>query len=90
MRSLIREMNRPIAAFAGEANCLGLDANMFFPERGDSTREAKRVCAGCKVRAECLAYALKHGERCGIWGGKSERERRLMRYEIKHGEPKSV
>lgn len=61
------------------ANCLGVDPDLFFPERGASTREAKEVCKGCSVRAECLEYALSNGERFGIWGGLSERERRRLR-----------
>jgi WhiB family transcriptional regulator, redox-sensing transcriptional regulator len=64
-----------------QANCLGVDPDLFFPERGASTREAKSVCRGCEVRAECLEYALAHGEKFGIWGGLSERERRRVRRE---------
>jgi WhiB family transcriptional regulator, redox-sensing transcriptional regulator len=62
-----------------QANCLGVDPDLFFPERGASTREAKGVCRGCEVRTECLEYALDHGEKFGIWGGLSERERRRVR-----------
>src|SRR5258705_13711775 len=61
------------------ANCLGVDPDLFFPERGASTKEAKGVCGGCEVRTECLEYALRHGEKFGIWGGMSERERRRIR-----------
>jgi WhiB family redox-sensing transcriptional regulator len=61
------------------ANCLGVDPDLFFPERGASTREAKSVCRGCEVRLECLEYALAQGEKFGIWGGLSERERRRVR-----------
>src|SRR5437016_12267696 len=62
-----------------QANCLGVDPDLFFPERGASTREAKEVCRGCVVREECLEYALSNGEKYGIWGGMSERERRRLR-----------
>ena len=62
-----------------QANCLGVDPDLFFPERGASTKEAKAVCRGCEVRVECLEYALSHGEKFGIWGGLSERERRRVR-----------
>jgi WhiB family transcriptional regulator, redox-sensing transcriptional regulator len=51
----------------------------YFPERGASTKEARAVCAGCLVRAECLDYALRIGTKHGIWGGMSERERRRLR-----------
>ena len=61
------------------ANCLGVDPDLFFPERGASTREAKEVCRGCVVRMQCLEYALANGEKFGIWGGMSERERRRIR-----------
>jgi WhiB family transcriptional regulator, redox-sensing transcriptional regulator len=61
------------------ANCLGVDPDLFFPERGGSTREAKEVCRGCVVRTECLQYALDNAEKFGIWGGLSERERRRLR-----------
>lgn len=59
-----------------EAKCLDADPEAFFPEKGGSTREAKRICAACPVREECLDYALANDERFGIWGGLSERERR--------------
>ena len=62
-----------------QANCLGVDPDLFFPERGASTREAKEVCRGCLVREDCREYALNNGERCGIWGGMSERDRRRLR-----------
>lgn len=62
-----------------QANCLGVDPDLFFPERGASTKEAKAVCRGCVVREECLEHALAVGERHGIWGGLSERERRRIR-----------
>lgn len=61
------------------ANCRGVDADLFFPERGASTRKAKAICAACEVRAQCLEYAITHGEKFGIWGGMSERERRRIR-----------
>lgn len=61
------------------SNCLGVDPDLFFPERGASTREAKEVCRGCIVKDDCLEFALANGEKFGIWGGMSERERRRIR-----------
>jgi WhiB family redox-sensing transcriptional regulator len=54
----------------------------FFPEKGGSTREAKRICSRCDVKGECLEYALGHDERFGIWGGLSERERRRLKRRV--------
>ncbi len=62
-----------------DALCAETDPEAFFPEKGGSTREAKRVCTGCEVRVECLEFALASDERFGIWGGLSERERRRLR-----------
>jgi WhiB family redox-sensing transcriptional regulator len=61
------------------ALCAQTDPEAFFPEKGGSTREAKRVCLSCVVRGECLEYALANDERFGIWGGLSERERRRLK-----------
>ncbi len=61
------------------AACSTTSPDLFFPERGASTREAKAVCAGCPVRVDCLEYALEAGEKFGVWGGKSEKERRTLR-----------
>lgn len=62
-----------------QALCAQTDPEAFFPEKGGSTRDAKKVCQNCEVRAECLAYALENDERFGIWGGMSERERRRLK-----------
>jgi WhiB family redox-sensing transcriptional regulator len=67
------------ASWQERALCAQTDPEAFFPEKGGSTREAKRICTGCEVRAECLEYALEHDERFGIWGGLSERERRRLK-----------
>jgi WhiB family transcriptional regulator, redox-sensing transcriptional regulator len=61
------------------AACLDKDADCFFPEKGGSTRAAKRICQTCTVQTECLEYALANDERFGIWGGLSERERRRLK-----------
>ena len=66
-------------AWQDRALCAQTDPEAFFPEKGGSTREAKKVCRSCEVRAECLEYALEHDERFGIWGGMSERERRRLK-----------
>jgi WhiB family redox-sensing transcriptional regulator len=55
------------------------DPDLFYPDRGGDIRKAKRICRGCPVRQPCLDYALERGERFGVWGGLSERERRRLR-----------
>ncbi len=68
-------------SWQSRANCMGVDPDLFFPERGASTKEAKEVCRGCVVRTDCLEFALRNSEKFGIWGGMSERERRKVRRE---------
>ncbi|MET0671982.1 MAG: WhiB family transcriptional regulator [Microbacterium pygmaeum] len=62
-----------------DALCAQTDPEAFFPEKGGSTRDAKRICTTCDVRDQCLEYALQNDERFGIWGGLSERERRKLK-----------
>ncbi len=66
-------------AWQDDALCLQTDPEAFFPEKGQSTKPAKQVCLGCDVRQECLDYAVQNDERFGVWGGLSERERRLLK-----------
>lgn len=76
-----RQQDEEALAWQSDALCAQTDPEAFFPEKGGSTREAKRICEGCEVRSECLEYALANDERFGIWGGLSERERRKLRRE---------
>ncbi len=66
-------------SWQADALCAQTDPEAFFPEKGGSTRDAKKICTTCEVKSECLEYALQNDERFGIWGGLSERERRKLR-----------
>lgn len=72
------EPNQPVD-WRASALCSQTDPEAFFPEKGESTRQAKKICHGCEVREPCLEAALARDERFGIWGGLSERERRRLR-----------
>lgn len=61
-----------------DALCAQVDPEAFFPEKGGSTRQPKKICKSCEVREECLEYALETSQRFGIWGGMSERERHKL------------
>ena len=72
--------------WATDAACAGADPALFYPTEhagASEIRAAKRVCAGCPVRVECLHYAIDNGEAYGIWGGMTLKERR--RYARKRG-----
>jgi WhiB family transcriptional regulator, redox-sensing transcriptional regulator len=75
----------PPEKWADRALCAEIDPDLFFPEgQGNhSLSNARRVCAACEVRAECLAYALEHDELEGVWGGLSEKERREPRKQLR-------
>jgi WhiB family redox-sensing transcriptional regulator len=60
-------------------SCAQTDPEAFFVARGVSTSEAKQVCMNCKVKAECLEYALDTNQVHGVWGGTSGRERRKLK-----------
>ena len=62
-----------------DALCAQVDPELFFPERGGSTRNAKGVCLSCEVRDDCLEYSLTNGESFGMWGGLSERQRKKLK-----------
>ncbi|HEY0118460.1 MAG TPA: WhiB family transcriptional regulator [Cellulomonas sp.] len=76
------EDDEGLLSWQERALCAQTDPEAFFPEKGGSTREAKKVCTQCEVRSECLDYALAHDERFGIWGGLSERERRKLKRRV--------
>lgn len=59
------------------ANCLGVDPDVFFPQRGESAQAAKAICAGCTVREECLEANLH--EKKGVWGGMDQLQRQRLR-----------
>lgn len=62
------------------ANCRGLDPDIFYPERGQSLEKAKKICAQCTVTEECLAESMINYDP-GVWGNKSERERKILRWQ---------
>lgn len=60
--------------------CLSVDPETFFPEpqAKESPQAALALCAACKVQSSCLAWALDAGDRNGVWGGTTPRERQAM------------
>ena len=61
------------------ALCQQTDPEVFFPEKGSSAADAKKVCARCDIAQQCLEFALDTGEDHGVWGGRTPQERRRMR-----------
>jgi WhiB family redox-sensing transcriptional regulator len=61
-----------------QGKCREMDPAVFFPSDGLGVQEAQRTCAECTVTEECLQYALDNRIDHGVWGGRSERERRRL------------
>jgi WhiB family redox-sensing transcriptional regulator len=80
MQRITNKLLQPVE-WQANARCAEVDPEIFFPERGGSSKAARAVCAQCEVRDKCLEYALNNKEQFGIWGGTSERERRRLRKE---------
>lgn len=62
-----------------QALCAQTSPEAFYPEKGESARPARSVCARCPVTQTCLQWAMDHHEPHGIWGGLSTKERRRLR-----------
>ncbi|MCW2941190.1 MAG: regulatory protein [Actinomycetia bacterium] len=86
MGEIVVMQGRPID-WVERAACKDEDPELFFP-LGTldvphwQVSRAKRICAVCPVRGECLDYALETGQEYGVWGETTEQERRALRGRI--------
>jgi WhiB family transcriptional regulator, redox-sensing transcriptional regulator len=77
-------VTRNTVTWRAAAACLSADPDLFFPisTTGPAEKQiarAKRICAGCAVRLQCLEFALTHDQVYGIWGGTTQEDRRRDR-----------
>jgi WhiB family redox-sensing transcriptional regulator len=77
--AMLEEPQPSDEGWAEKALCPQTDPEAFYPEKGGSTKDAKKVCQRCPVSKQCLQWALDNDERYGVWGGLSERERRRLK-----------
>ena len=81
-RGIIRPHVPDLADWRHEALCAEIGRDLFFPEKGETARKARQVCARCEVRAECLEWALSltsDEDEHGVLGGLTAPERRVLR-----------
>ncbi len=75
-------MTRPLPdiSWRTKGACNGVDTAIFYPasECDDEASEAQAICGTCRVRDQCLEFALDNREHEGVWGGATERERRRI------------
>lgn len=67
-----------------EALCAQVDTDIFFPDRGGSTRAPKEICSRCPVRDACLKFAQDHAIEHGIYGGLTPDERGALKLTANH------
>ena len=70
-----------------KAACKGKDITLFYPnlpagQHRKDVETAKQMCSECEVIEGCLDYSLRY-EPLGVWGGKSETEREILRRQRK-------
>ena len=65
-----------------QAACFGIEPDVFFPISEEEAGPALTFCGSCRIRETCLAWALKNGERYGVWGGTTEQQRRRLQREV--------
>lgn len=58
--------------------CYGTRPETFFPRSEEAAGPALAFCHRCPTRTLCLAWALRNGERYGVWGGLTEQQRRRL------------
>ncbi|MEI8050248.1 MAG: WhiB family transcriptional regulator [Actinomycetes bacterium] len=74
------------AEWMEQGKCREVAPDTFFPSDGLGVIKAQRICASCPVQNSCLEYALENHIDHGVWGGRSERERRrILRARRKQG-----
>lgn len=80
IRSVLGERDVSIHEFEWRmlGECRGLDPDIFYPDDDDEADLAKEICERCGVRDSCLEHALARREKAGVWGGRTERERRRI------------
>ena len=67
-----------------DASCKKHDPKIFFPDRGANGAhfKAQKICSECKVRTDCLRYAIKNSIPYGVWGGTTPNERKRNRVKL--------
>ncbi len=66
------------AEWMADGKCRSVSPETFFPSDGLGVIQAQKICASCEVADQCLEYALENHIDHGVWGGRSERERRRI------------
>jgi WhiB family transcriptional regulator, redox-sensing transcriptional regulator len=75
---VLRRETKMDTEWMAQGKCREVPPGVFFPSDGMGVLSAQRICEECPVAGACLEYALEYRIDHGVWGGKSERERRRI------------
>ena len=81
LRELPKDVSPPDSG-QDQGACYGIDPEIFFPTTEEEAGMALAYCGVCRVRDVCLAWAIRAGERYGVWGGTTEQHRRRLIREV--------
>ncbi len=73
-----------------EQPCRVHDPELWFAEAPAELERAKALCAGCPVRAACLAAALARREYSGVWGGEIFHRGTVIPRKRPRGRPRKI
>lgn len=68
-------------AWMRDALCIEYQALDWFPGRGARIDAQRDVCRRCRVKRECLRFALDDTLTAGVWAGTTADDRRKLRRE---------
>lgn len=77
-RRLLQDFLTPLPWYK-DARCAQIGGDFWYPEKGESNKDAKTICLTCPAQGPCLQEALRTDDQFGVWGGLSEFERRGMK-----------
>lgn len=63
------------------AVCGQTDPDLWFPEKGGSAKQARKLCFTCPLLLPCARWAVENDETFGVWGSTTHRQRRRLRRE---------
>jgi WhiB family redox-sensing transcriptional regulator len=75
-----------LSRWQDQGACVNQDTDWFVNhESSKAGHRAKRICATCPVRRDCLAASLIFFEEFGIWGGLDRHQRKTLAKKLRRG-----
>lgn len=79
----LHALNVAKSKWEANSNCKDVSLDHMFPPRLEVQEEvAKKTCTGCPTKFDCLYFALVSKEDNGVWGGTTEKQRKLIHKSI--------